>query len=201
MPIFNSKYDFTRFIKTLCYYQNDCLPLKFSKFISLSLEEKALVDEQLRLKKDFLVEIIAYCLMPTHFHLLVKQIKENGIHNFVRKISDSYAHYFNIKLQRRGGIFECRFKATRVETDEQLLHVSRYIHLNPYSSFLIKDLHRLLTYPFSSLGEYLGLSKNNICQKEIVLGQFKNTGKYEEFVLDQANYQRSLDVIKHHALE
>lgn len=121
--------------------------------------------------------------------------------SFLRLFTDSYSRYFNTKYKRRGSLCAGRFKAIRVESDSQLLHLSRYIHLNPYSSFLIKDFGGLLAYPFSSLTEYLGFSENNICYKEIVLNQFSSHKEYKDFIFDRADYQRALEEIKHQILE
>lgn len=201
IQIFKSKHDFQKLIQTILYYRNASPPLKFSHFTKLPLLEKDRLTKELELKKDFCVEIIAYCLIPNHFHLIVKQINVDGIMNFMRRVGDSYARYFNTKYKRRGGLFEGRFRAVRIENDYQLLHLSRYIHLNPYSSFLVKDSKNLKDYPFSSLPEYLDYSKEAFCKKEIVLDQFKNPEEYEKFILDQANYQRTLEMIKHQILE
>lgn len=201
IPIFKSAYDYRKFIEIFLYYQNTNPPIRLSQFNNLLQDKKLQIEKELQIKKDFLVEILAYCLMPNHFHLLVKQIKDNGIYNFARKISDSYSHHFNIKNERKGSIFEGRFKATRVETNDQLLHISRYIHLNPHSSFLIKDIFSLKNYSFSSFPEYLGLTSNSHCQKEIILCQFKDIQSYQNFVFDQADYQRTLDQIKHQTFE
>jgi len=69
--------------------------------------------------------------------------------------------------------------------------------LNPYSSFIIKNLEKLVTYPYSSLPEYLKIRKETYCNKELVLSHFKNTTSYREFVFNQADYQRELEKIKH----
>ncbi|MBN1262974.1 MAG: transposase [Candidatus Pacebacteria bacterium] len=163
--------------------------------------DKENLKKELRKKKDFLVEIVAYCLMPNHFHLLVKQAKDRGIRNFITKSCNSYSHYFSTKYKRKGPLFEGRFKAIRVETEEQLIHLSRYIHLNPYSSYLVKNFKKLAAYPFSSLPEYLNNIKDPICQKEIVLSYFSGFEDYKKFVFRQAEYQRELGKIKHLALE
>lgn len=197
IPIFSQRKEYQRFLDGICYYQNFSTPFKFSSLKIMPVVERAKLWENLRKKRQWRVEIFAYCLIPNHFHLLLKQLVDNGITDFIRCLNDSYSHYFNIKYKRKGPLFEGRFKAIRVETNEQLLHLCRYIHLNPYSSFLIKDLNRLEKYSFSSLGEYLKLSKDNICQKEIILSQFQNLNKYKEFVFDQADYQRTLQIIKH----
>lgn len=165
-----------------------------------SLDERQRVLTDLLRKKDFLVEIIAYCLMPNHFHLILKQLEENSISKFMARFTDSYTRYFNVRNKRNGPLFQGRFKAIRVETDNQLFHLTRYIHLNPYSSFVIKTIPELLSYQYSSFWEYLSDSPL-ICSKKIVLNQFKNVETYRKFVLDQADYQRKLDEIKHLLLE
>lgn len=201
IPIFKTTYDYKKFIQIFLYYQNTSITLKYSKFITLPSQQRNQLMEEFMTKRDFLVEIIAYCLMPNHFHLILKQQKDKGILDFIRLVSSSYSHYFNIKYERKGGLFEGRFQAIRIETEEQLLHLNRYIHLNPYSSYLVKDLKSLIKYPFSSFSEYLSYSKEKICQKEIILSQFKNVKEYEKFIFDQADYQRKLEVIKHQILE
>lgn len=201
IPIFSQKRDYQRFIRSFLLYQNHQPPIKFSQFKTLSIKDKNRLWDKLRKKQNWQVEIIAYCLMPNHFHFLLKQLKEKGITNFIHYLSNSYSHYFNIKYKRKGGLFEGRFKAIRVETNEQLLHLSRYIHLNPYSSFVVKELESVLRYPYSSLQEYLQKNQTSVCQKAIVLDQFSNPRKYEQFVVDQADYQRTLDQIKHQTLE
>ena len=171
--------------------------------MTLSQDEKQQLFNKLQESRNFWAEIIAYCLMPNHFHFLLKQLKENGISIFLRNFTDSYTRYFNTKQERNGPIFQGRFKAVRIETDEQLLHVGRYIHLNPHTSYVVKTLKDLENYPYSSLPEYLGDSslKHEICNKEIMLGYFKNPTLYKQFVFEQADYQRTLGNIKHLLLE
>ena len=82
-------------------------------------------------KRKKLVEIMCFCLMPNHFHLILKQIRERGITKFMHKIGTGYTMYFNKKYQRTGALFEGRFKAIMIEKDEYLIHLSRYLHMNP----------------------------------------------------------------------
>ena len=185
----------------MLYYQNANTPFRFSFLPRLSSEKRSKFIKKLKQEKEFWVEIIAYCLMPNHFHLLVKQSKDNGTFNFMRLFQNSYAHYFNRKNDRKGSLFEHRFKAVRIATEEQLFHLSRYIHLNPYSSYIVKGLPALAKYPHSSLPEYLSSHEPQLCQKEIILNKFANRSAYKKFVFDQADYQQSLEKIKHQALE
>lgn len=200
-PIFLGKKDYLRMREAAFYYQNQKPALSYSHFLRLPTKERAEFFKKLQTQSKFLVEIIALCLLPNHFHLLLKQANDNGISLFMANLTNSYTRYFNTKNERTGHLFQGKFKAVMIETDEQLLHVSRYIHLNPYSSYLVKNFNQLNIYPYSSLPEYLGLSSTNFFQKEIILDQFKSISAYKKFVFDQADYQRSLEQIKHLALE
>ena len=143
-----------------------------------------------------MVEILCYCLMPNHFHFLLRQLKERGITRFMTRFTDSYAKYFNTKHKRNGPLFQGRFKAVRIEDDNQLLHVSRYIHLNPVVSYVV-SVDQLDAYPWSSMGEYLGLHKNQLSNKDLILGQFKDAKAYRSFVHDQIDYAKTLQAIEH----
>lgn len=77
------------------------------------------------------VQLIAYCLMPNHFHLLLKQISDSGLEKLTRRVMTGYVMYFNQKYQRVGSLFQGRYKAAMVDNDYYLQHVCRYIHLNP----------------------------------------------------------------------
>lgn len=137
--------------------------------------------------------------MPNHFHFLLKQIAEDGISNFLSKFTNSYTRYFNTKHQRVGPLFQGAFKAVHIETDEQLIHLSRYIHLNPVSSIVIpkKDL---LTYPWSSLPAYIH-SNTRIVNTVPVLNHFSSVEDYKLFQLDHISYAKELEKIKHLRLE
>lgn len=201
LPTFQNKRDYSRAIETMFYYQNRIPPVKYSKFLTLSTDKRRQILNDLAKQKQFFIEIIAYCLIPNHFHLIIKQVVENGISKFTGNFTNSYTRYFNTKNERAGPLFQGKFKAKRIETEEQLFHLSRYVHLNPYSSYVVKTLKDLENYPFSSLPEYLGKVQTNYCAKEVVLGNFKNKAEYKKFLFDQADYQRKLEEIKHLTLE
>lgn len=201
MPIFIDDRQYQHFLETVLYYQNRNSPLRYSYFSRLPQEDKTKTLLKLDQTKEYFVDIIGYCLMPNHIHFLLKQLVDGGITHFMRKLSDSYTHYFNIMHSRKGPLFQGRFKSVRIETEQQLLHVSRYIHLNPYSSGIVKTIAGLRQYPYSSLSEYLGLTKSEICQKDIVLSYFRKLGSYEDFISCQADYQRELEILKHVMLE
>ena len=135
--------------------------------------------------------------MPNHFHLLIKQLKDGGTSEFISKLINSYTKFYNIKFNRVGPLFQGQFKAVLIKSDEQLIYVSRYIHLNPISSFLVKDLNK---YEWSSYKEYIEGIKG-FCQKEEILGFFKDTKSYQKFVLNQIEYAQTLEKIKHQLID
>lgn len=200
-PTFLDRRDYVRAIDTIFYYQNKTPPIRYAKFLKLSTSERAELLDSLRKQKDWLVEIHCYCLMPNHFHLLLRQTENNGISKFISNFTNSYTRYFNTKQTRSGPIYQGKFKAVRIETEEQLLHISRYIHLNPYTGYIVKTLEELLTYPYSSLSGYIGKIQTDLINKNSILSHFKNALLYKEFVFDNASYQRELSNIKHLALE
>lgn len=186
--IFESNRDRSRFLKSIRYYQLVDPKPSFSKF---SLSKK----KDLENKK--IVELLCYCLMPNHFHLLIKQLEEGGISKFMSKFLNSYTKYFNTKHDRVGALMQGQFKAVLVDTDEQLIHLSRYIHLNPMVSFITKDLKN---YPWSSYKEYIE-NQEGFCAKDEVLGFFKSPAAYEQFILDQTAYGIQLALIKHKLID
>lgn len=177
------------------FYRFASLPIKLSQFLVLGNNRRQEIFNQID-KGDTLVDIICYCLMPNHFHFLLQQKQENGISKFLSNFQNSYTRYFNTKRERTGPLFLDQFKAVRVETDEQLLHLSRYIHLNPYTSYVVKNITQLESYQWSSLTDYLE-GKDELCAKEIVLDFFKKPEDYKKFIFDQADYQRDLKLIEH----
>lgn len=120
--------------------------------------------------------VLCYCLMPNHFHLLIKQNTNLGLEKLMLKISTSYAIYFNRKYQRTGPLFQDSFKAKLVDHDSYLTYLSAYIHNNPFKP---------LTWEFSSFQDYLKIRQGELCQTEFILKMFENKPQmYKEFVLN-----------------
>lgn len=183
--------DYKRFTQTIAYYQYAGKKPKFSNF-----NENGLATFKPDLNRK-LVDIICYCLMPNHVHLLVRQRETDGVSNFMRQAFDSYAKYFNTKHARTGSPFEGRFKAVLVSNDEYLLHVSRYIHLNPVVSGLVKNLE---DYSWSSYHQFMG-TKEIFCTINTILDMFKSRTEYRQFLEDRIEYGTSLELVKHQVLD
>ncbi len=183
---FIDRRDYNRFVDSLNYYRAKDQRVRFSFRGRLPILNKDIPSGPL------FAEVVSYCLMPNHFHLLLKQVNDSGITTFLSKLSNSYTKYFNTRHKRVGPLFQGSFKAVRIESDEQLTHVSRYIHLNPLIDYLVKDIK---TYVYSSYLEYIGI-KEGFCHKKYIMGGFSSTETYEQFVLDQEDYGRSIKLLE-----
>ena len=100
------------------------------------------------------INLLAYCLMPNHFHLMVKQLDEKAIIEFMKRLSNAYTEYFNKKYDRVGPLFQGRYKAVLIDCEEYFLHLSRYIHRNPLE--IVDKIDDLINYSYSSYPDYCG---------------------------------------------
>lgn len=196
--IFSSKVNLRKILEIVDYYR---LPqwLRLSKFKTLpdSLKEGYLSEIR---NKTPLVEIYAFAFMPNHYHFLIKQLQDKGIPKFFSNLQNSFAKVFNLKNDRNGALFQNAFKAKRIETNEQFIHVSRYIHLNPVTAYLI-EFDKLVDYMWTSFEAYVLEKDIGFLNKEFLLKMFGSKEKYIKFVSDQVDYQRKLALIKSLTLE
>lgn len=126
--------------------------------------------------------LLAFCLMPNHFHFLVKQTDPMTIDRFMQSFCTRYTVYFNKKYRRVGGLFQGLYKAVRVTSEEQLLHLSRYIHRNPIT--LASQGSTLQEFVHSSYPQYVNRVHIEWIHPEDILSSFPKSGKagYREFV-------------------
>ncbi len=150
--------------------------------------------------KDKLVEFICYNLLPNHYHFSLKQLKDKGIQKFMHKLSLGYTNYFNKKHKRSGSLFQGRFKAVYVKSNEQLLHLSVYINLNHQVHNLEKFGGSATKLFKGSWGEYVKGEKG-ICEKDIVLHQFGKSSDYKKFAEDSLKRIKENKEIKKLLLE
>jgi len=164
--IFKDKDDYYRGIFSLYEFNNTDL-IEIRKQRERRKKFKAIGGQTPADARDPLVEILAFCFMPNHIHLLVRQIKNKGITRFIQKIGSGYAGYFNKKYNRKGHLFQGRFKAVHIKTDEQLKIVFVYIHSNcvslmqpKWKELGIEDLKESIkfveNYKWSSYSDYIG---------------------------------------------
>ncbi|NCQ54241.1 hypothetical protein GW791_02255, partial [Candidatus Saccharibacteria bacterium] len=130
------------------------------------------------------IELNCYCLMPNHFHLLLYQINEHAMTQLMRFIMTGYSRYFNKKYELSGALFETTYKASIISINKYLIHISRYIHINP------KDWR---TYKYSSLTYYLAKTPPEWLQTKRIIELFSSPNEYELFIADYEDYKYTLD--------
>lgn len=138
-------------------------------------------------KNNDRIQIVSYCLMPNHFHFLLYQITENAISEYVRGVCDGYVKAVNKAYHRSGHLFEGKYKLKLVDDEQYLLHLSRYIHINPVDAHLAAHPG---DWKYSSYYEYLGKTDRTIVIPSIILQQFNNIDGYIDFT---ENYKRDDD--------
>ena len=138
------------------------------------------------------LELLAYCLMPNHFHLLLKQKSRDAVPRLLKQLTNAYTYYFNQKYQRVGALMQGRYKAAQVNDEKLLIHLMRFIHLNPLSERLPGSLD---TYRWASYREYLGNEAELPVSKGKILNYFPSVGAFKGFHEDQKDYIRSLEKI------
>ncbi len=140
------------------------------------------------------IRLIAYCLMPNHFHLMIWQSEADGINHFMRSLATKYTKYFNQKYKRIGPLFQGVYKAVLVESEAQLVFLSKYIHRNPIE---LPSGRVLEGYKYSSYGNYLGKFNQDWVKKSDILDLFSKTklnNSYQSFV--EETDERDLPTIK-----
>lgn len=184
--IFTDKAERQRFLFNLLYLQS---PVSFRNVNRVSGNYDAAegfpvspeTTEEI-LKKRY-VELTAFCLMPNHFHLLVKETEEGGIARYMHRVAVGYAKYFAEKHEQSGHVFQGPYKAVQVEDDKQLLYLSAYIHRNPHE--LADWKGREFEYPWSSLQDFTqGNRWGGLIVPDIIVEQFEQTktSNYADFV-------------------
>ena len=170
--IFRDHEDFEYFLSLFARHLSD------ETAVSVSGREYA------HLKED--ISLLSYCLMNNHFHLLIYQKSSGAMSRLMRGIMTSYSMYFNKKYGSSGALFESRYKASRISSESFLMHISRYIHLNP------KDW---MAYPHSSIHSYY-LGAPEWLQSTPIIELFGSLPKYADFLNDHADYKESLELIE-----
>ncbi len=157
----------------------------FERYLSIEAKSDSLGRSYAHLAGD--LELLAFCLMSNHFHLLFYQRVEGGISTLMRGVMTSYSRYFNRKYNRTGSLFESRYKSSRISNDAYLMHISRYVHLNH------NDWRK---WPYSSYVHYAKDHGPEWLSTERILDLFSSREKYLEFVADYEENRRILDTIK-----
>lgn len=177
--IFQSEQDYQRFLMLLFVSNNTDTPFRLDNV--LRQNRKTFHDIFHTERKGTLVSIIAWCLMPNHFHLLVKQNEEGGISKFLQRVGTGYTMFFNIKYKRQGALFSGTFKSKHIGDDEVYFrHLFSYIHLNPLGLAFPKWKEKctISSEMITSLQKYRYSSYNDFYQK---------TDRVERLLIEKEN--------------
>jgi REP element-mobilizing transposase RayT len=180
-PIVHDDEDSGRFMQSLLEF-NTIEPIG-------SIYENSFIRREMP-PKNPLVSFVAYCLNPNHYHFILTSKVENGIQQFMQRFGTGYSLYFNNKYKRCGPLFQGKFKSSHINSNEYLLHVSAYVNLNNRVHQLGSRTSKLVR---SSFDEYLSTpspisiplpkDEEKICDKKIILEQFRSSKEYVEFAL------------------
>lgn len=203
--IFHDLGDYTRFLFLVLHFQNSekvgHLSRAVKKFSRTFGQHPVLatsvgydVGDRSEVKggveKGRMVELVSFCIMPNHFHLLVKEMGEAGIASYMQRVLNAYGKYYNTKYGKSGHVFQGPYKVVHIENDLQLMHLSAYIHRNPrdISEWVDKEDR----YPWSSYHDYVRNNRwNNLLAMGIILDRFSKREEYEEFVRTSPTKEKS----------
>jgi len=127
------------------------------------------------------LSLVAYCLMPNHYHLLIRQDGEHAAGLLPQRVFNSYSKAYNKRYDHAGTLFESSYKAAVVEDEAHLLHLCRYIHANPVKDGLVTDP---VEWPFSSYPEWMNLRSGTLVDRAFVDAHFSSPSRYRDFVLE-----------------
>lgn len=190
--ILNDENNCHRFIRALGYYNSLTQEINLGNYLK---KDENFYPDLLIPNEDPLVKYISFCLMPDHYHLLVKVLKDDCLSKYISNIENSFSRYFNLRFNRKGPLWQSRFKAVRIKNNEQLLHVCRYININPTTSELVENPE---DWQFSSYKNIITDSKYLSILTEISI---RNKEDFKIFAENNIDYQRRLKFIKKMVLE
>lgn len=180
--IFLTQQDYERFLVSLFSFRKQG---RIKHFPRLALGQHSVLTKvaqinQIIEKQSDLVKIAAFCLMPNHFHLLLKECSKNGISYFMQRVGNSFTKYINTKYERTGHLFNAPFKAIHIKRNPYLIYLSRYIHLNPAN--IMPTGQHILSYPWSSYPDFIIQNRwGDGLHPSIILSQFSSVFEYQKY--------------------
>lgn len=217
LKLFRDKQDYYRMVHNLFEFNDEKSVASTFRVIQHLAKKKQLTGSDpiylMEGKRKILIEILVFCLMPNHVHLLVRQVKDGGISKFMKKIGAGYAAYYNQKYKRVGHVFQGRYKIVHIKSDKQLITVFVYIHTNPVAIIFprwkekgITDLRKAISYienyKWSSYSDYLG-NKNfsSVTSREFLIQTMGGVKECRRFVNDWLEFKKELSDFDKIAIE
>lgn len=179
-PIFRKKEDYDVFSSYVAIY---------IKPLEEVLQTDPTLPKRLQIKNvSGKLDLLAYCLLPNHFHFVVQQHTIDAVAQFMKQLTNAYTFYFNQKYHRSGSLMQGRYKAILLPDTAMLTSISRFIHLHPYISKLATYLNK---YPYSSYMEYTTTSPVALCQTDTILSSFASKKACQKYTLDLEDYKKT----------
>jgi len=172
--IFMNKEDYNRFLLAIKFLNQKETIGSIRDFLALQKPDSW--NSRSRASGKPLVDIVVYCLLPNHYHFILKQLQENGISAFLHRLGTSYSNYFNRKYKRSGVLFQGKFKAKHIDSDEYLIWLSAYIHMN-------SEIHRISKASNYKYSNY-NTSRSRASGRGMVLDNFKTLKDYQKYCQD-----------------
>lgn len=192
-PIFFIEKDYYRLLTNLLLFQSPIPINHLGRIVDAFYQEgfdsidKNLISEIIEGRT---VELISFILMPNHFHLLLRQLSDNGVTDYMKRLLNSYTKYINIRHNRTGHIFQGRFGRVLVEDNNQLLYLSTYIHRNCRALPQWKNKEE--KYPWSSYQDFVSKNRwNNLLVPNIIIDQFSSVSEFTKFTKTSAAKTKS----------
>jgi putative transposase len=178
---FTHKYHYQKAIEGLWYYRYDKPPIRLAYFKSLNQQATFRYLDKLR-HHPLLADVVAYVLMPSSYHLILKQHIDGGVSRFMANMQNSYTRYFNAHKDRKGMLFERQFNALPIENDQHILYLTKYLHLKPLQENRVQTLDELFAFDWSSLSEYTETKPEHLrfCNRDAVMHQVGGPEGYRQ---------------------
>jgi len=182
--IFLDKRDWARFLFLIIYLQSPIVFQNLGRQVSYFVKNRAFnisKDDKEKIEKGRYIKLISFSLMPNHFHLILHELEEGGIAQYMQRVLCAYTKYFNARYHKSGHLFQGPYKAVHIKNNKQLLYLSTYIHRNPREIVGWKNKEHL--YPWSSYQDYIKENRwGLLLEQDIVIGQFSDKKGYDNFV-------------------
>lgn len=183
-PIFRDEKDWARLLFLIIYFQSPLIFRNIGRHVAHFVQHSVFNisnETTEEIIKNRSVELINFTLMPNHFHLIIRGLKENGISQYMQRVLNAYTKYFNTKHKTSGHLFQGPFQVVYVENDNQLLYLSAYIHRNPREIKEWVDKEHL--FPYSSYQDCVNKNRwGKLLKTDIITKQFSSQEKYKSFI-------------------
>ncbi len=185
--VFHDKRDWLRFLFLILYAQSPIFFPQIGRIVTKGSVTEGFgipLEQQAEILEKRFVELVSFCIMPNHFHLIIREVDEGGIAQYMQRVAVAYSNYFNTKYNASGHVFQGRYKTVHVKDNEQLLYLSSYIHRNPRELSQWKG-GKEEQYPYSSLQDYIDKNRwGGLLATDIIAEQFETTpnSNYRDFV-------------------